>query len=778
MVSQPSSPPSGTTPSADADPAAASDDLAAVMDGGEEAIGSTDDGAVTSPAGKLTQGRSVANAAARSAHNQVTPTADGSSGDVATEAGDQGLVAEGSTLGAELAEPSGLGTEPAESSDLDGGPTEPADEDAVVAGRLGRQSGRTDATGAKAGPQSAPATGIPAEGEPSEADLSPDGETQVDGADVTEGVASDEAAAMPGAYRLPTLLRQKERMDAAIARVPVEVPPANARQTAVRPDQRPAGQGAGVVPPVMADGMDLPPGVTMAGPAMAVPGLIPDLHAPVRSLLSAQADEHVAAEAMMRMASMAEADEVMDAMLPAEADPGNLTTTGTIVAGEVGATVVSANRPMAGQKQQQAHVAAILSGTALPQTFVASRAGSPSPTPSVPPPIATQPRQGMMPAARTAAAPSTPVAPQPERPRTPVTREMLAAMPPTLRPALAAVRLAETGAHGAWDQARLTDPRPLEQRPVIEPWARQPEAPRAVPSLMSYVQLGAGRAPILPDDVASGRIVMPQPAPQPPKPLVDRAAELASLVKATAESAVVSSGEEIPAHVARMRSLMGKVETDLAKLDEDLGKVMPRLAKRPNPDEEEDGFWDWLFGADEEITDDQRQVKREKAWEKAAEMRESLQTLTQSVKENRSQLFARETLAQANQALCVPLTLPGQPPIQAELLVHPDGEEKNRSGGGRHPTRIQLAIQTHHLGSVGISLETLGQRLSVGLQVASPEVKALFEKLTADLQEQLGHTGYQLDPIGVQVAAHEIMTSLLLPTKRTKWGTDAIEGIR
>jgi hypothetical protein len=30
----------------------------------------------------------------------------------------------------------------------------------------------------------------------------------------------------------------------------------------------------------------------------------------------------------------------------------------------------------------------------------------------------------------------------------------------------------------------------------------------------------------------------------------------------------------------------------------------------------------------------------------------------------------------------------------------------------------------------------------------------------------------------VQVAAHEIMTSLLLPAKRTKWGTDAIEGVR
>lgn len=597
-----------------------------------------------------------------------------------------------------------------------------------------------------------------------------DGEALV--ADGAEAVEGDEATAAPVRYRQPTLLRQSERMAAAVARIPVTRSETPERPAEAEPEARRSGLSGGMVAPAMADDMDLPPGIPIPGAAMDVPGLIPDLHAPIRSLLSAQADESATTDAMMRMAEMMDvAEELIEGMVPTEADPGNLTTTGTIVAGEVGATVTPQAQMGDRQRFQKAQVAAILSGTALPTGFVASRSGAVSQTPSVPPPVAAAPRQ-LMP---TIGRQPSPVAGErpPERPRTPVTREMLAAMPPTLRPALAAVTLADLGAYGRWDQSRLTDARPLDQRPLPPNVAALPEE-----ATMSYVQLGAGRMPELPEEAVDGRIVMPQPPQQAPKPLVDRAAELAALVKAAAESAVVTSGDEIPAHVSRMRSVMGKVENNLSRLDEDLSTVIPRLAKRPKADEEDDTFWDWLFGADEEMSDSERVAKREKAWEKASELRENLQTLNRAVKENRSQLFARETLAQATQALCVPLTLPGQPPIQAELLVHPDGEDKKKGGSGKHPTRIQLAIQTHHLGSVGVSVEAMGERLSVGLQVTTPQIKALFEKLLGELTAQLGNTGYQLDPIGVQVAAHEMMTSLLLPQKRTRWGTEAIDSVR
>jgi hypothetical protein len=837
MVSQPTSLPSGVTPLPDAETtgaAEASDTTAESEAESELEIGTTAaTAAVSAKAGDGATRRqpTLGGAPEAAAAGEMEPS------DESTEAAKQGGLSAAGEMApsdetAEMAEPDGLAadeeaegeqatitgratartsvpaagrlgrpdtTDPAgelpdetmaEGEDLAFEADEPLDgmaepetsDGSVIARRAGSPANRTAALATKIGMPTGDALG--ASDESAAIEGSPDGDELVD--DLLDAVDGEEAPLAAGRYRLPTLLRQKERMEAAVARIPIAWTPSGARPSAGRGDQPLTNRPAGLVPPEMADDMSLPPGVPNMGPPIAVPGVIPDLHAPIRSVLSAQADEMMAAEAMTLMAELAATEaaiamgdmammvEGAEDLLPPEADPGNLTTSGTVVAGEVGATVVRQNRGMPGQQRQNAHVAAILSGTALPTGFVATRAGTPTASPSVPPPVAAMGRQTMVPAGRATA----PAEPQPERPRTPVTREMLAAMPATLRPALAAVSLADTGAHGAWDQSRLTDPRPLEQRPVQPQLARKPEADRTVPSTMSYVQLGSGHMPEMPEQSVNGRIVMPQPAPQPQKPLVDRAAELAALVKAAAESAVISSGDEIPAHVTRMRGLMGKVESDLARLDDDLGKVVPRLAQRPNPQDEEDGFWDWLFGADEEMPDDERQVKREKAWEKAAKLRENLQTLTNTVKENRSQLFARETLAQANQALCVPLTLPGQPPIQAELLVHPDGEDQRKAGSGRHPTRIQLAIQTHHLGSVGISLEALGERLSVGLQVMTPEMKALFEKLSGDLKEQLGNTGYQLDPIGVQVAAHEIMTSLLLPTKRTRWGTDAIEGIR
>jgi hypothetical protein len=798
MVSQPSLPPTGVNPPADGD-AEAADIQETVPETGAgvaEQTGST----ATSPggrnglAGATTDGRLPAAAASGDEATGPEEAAGLEEAAVDEDGADEAVIPAGRRQGVQagtaattraagpadadgaapdadgLTETDSFGAD-GETLDLDPEAEAPDTGALGVYRRTGQAQGRV--TGAGATSASAAPAGAASMDEAAAADTPTDGDLGDVGVEGAAALEGDEAALTARRYRQPTLLRNRERMDAAIARIPVETPQTASRPSTVSGDPRRSGLTGGMVQPTMAEGMDLPPGIPIPGAAMDVPGLIPDLHAPIRSLLSAQADESASSEAMMRMAQMMEAEELIEGMGPIEADAGNLTTTGTIVAGEIGATVTPQNRSAAGQRHQNAQVAAILSGTALPTGFVATRSGAVSQTPSVPPPVAAAPRQLMPTIGRNPGLVQAQGEPQAERPRTPVTREMLAAMPPTLRPALAAVTLADLGAYGRWDQSRLTDQRPLDQRPLAPSLSQMPEQ-----ATMSYVQLGAGRMPELPEEAVDGRIVMPQPAPQPPKPLVDRAAELATLVKAAAESAVVSSGDEIPAHVARMRSLMGKVENDLAKLDDDLTKVLPRLAKRPGPNEEDDGFWDWLFGADEELSDDERQVKREKAWEKAADLRENLQTLNHSVKENRSQLFARETLAQANQALCVPLTLPGQPPIQAELLVHPDGEDKNRSGSGKHPTRIQLAIQTHHLGSVGISLEALGERLSVGLQVSTPAMKALFEKLVGDLKDQLGNTGYQLDPIGVQVAAHEIMTSLLLPAKRTKWGTEAIDGIR
>lgn len=367
-------------------------------------------------------------------------------------------------------------------------------------------------------------------------------------------------------------------------------------------------------------------------------------------------------------------------------------------------------------------------------------------------------------------------APVGERPRTPVTRAMLAAMPPTLRPAQAAVVLGTVAWHGQWDANRLVA-KPTADVPVMPEPVRQAMAPQG-PNVAatSHVQLGAGR--YQPALAAPGRIVMPPLGPPlPAKPLVDRADELALLLEAVTEAAVVATGDRLPVHVARLKGALGKAERDLAALDEDLGQALARLSQPKRSHEDEETLFDWLFGKSDELSDEERQKLREKAWGKASELRGSLQEVRQAIQDNRNQLAAREALTQANQCLCLPLSLPGSPPLQAEILVHPDGDDEAESAGGKQPIRIQLAIQTHHMGTIGIALDALGQRLTVGLQVPTGGVQRLFETVTPQLHDRLDGTGYQIDSIGVQLATHELRHSLLIPGKRTKWGLAPIERV-
>ncbi|MBC7541248.1 MAG: hypothetical protein H7338_00805 [Candidatus Sericytochromatia bacterium] len=711
------------------------------------------------------------------------------------------------------------------------------------------------------------------------------------------GSATDSVPETADRYRQPTLLTNRDRMSAAIARNPIarEAPPQAPGTMRTQSD----GAERRPMPPGLVD-MD-PDGPLSGGfqlPIRGVPGAIPDLSAPIRSMIRAQAESTEAQKATMPPV----VQDVPDgAPVQPAFDPAALTTSGGVVAGEIGrnpqlpgaspdvalprvispedaalreptdgsADDVAEHSPAgpgaaAGKGRASSLTAPVFTG----QTFAATRStgapvalptafgmpapvsGSASPavapgvaspltgtvvpsadpnvptaatgsaastaTPGMPTPVAGSaappappdvpspggqatvptpstgvpassgassgvPQSGTQPP--TSAAPATgqtattQAAGEPERPRTPVTRAMLAAMPPALRPALAAVNLAATGANGAWETQRLTDTRPLSERSVAEPLSRNPEFEPSVPAVMGFLQLGAAKAYAWTAAV-TGRLIMgPPKASQPPKPLLQRAGELATLVKSVAESTVITNGDDLPGHVKKMRTMLGKVETDLAKLDDDLATALPKLARRGGPEEEEDGFWDWVFGKSDDLSDEQRQVKRKAAWEKAGELRETLQTLVQTVKENRDQLTARQTLADATQVLCLPFTLPGQPPMQAEIMVHPDAEDDGKQSGGRHATRIQLAIQTNHFGGVGISLEALGQNLTLGLQVGSPALKQLFEGLLSDLKERLGVTGYTIDSVGVQVATHEINTSLLVPAKRTRWGTSAIEAV-
>lgn len=369
-----------------------------------------------------------------------------------------------------------------------------------------------------------------------------------------------------------------------------------------------------------------------------------------------------------------------------------------------------------------------------------------------------------------------PSAPIGERPRTPVTRAMLDAMPPTLRPAQAAVELGTVAWHARWDINRLAATTAADVPVMPEPvrQAMAPQGPNVAAT--SHVQLGAGR--YLPALVAPGRIVMPPSGPpQPEKPLVDRADELAMLLEIVSEAAVVPTGDRLPVHVARLKGALGKAERDLAALDEDMGQALARLSQPQRSRGDEETLFDWLFGKSDELSDEERQKLREKAWGKASELRGSLQEVRQAIQDNRNQLAAREALTQANQCLCVPLSVPGSPPLHAEILVHPDGDDEAGSAGGKQPIRIQLAIQTHHMGTIGISLDALSQRLTVGLQVPNGGVQRLFETVTPQLHDRLGETGYQIDSIGVQLATHELRQSLLIPGKRTKWGLAPIERV-
>lgn len=161
-----------------------------------------------------------------------------------------------------------------------------------------------------------------------------------------------------------------------------------------------------------------------------------------------------------------------------------------------------------------------------------------------------------------------------------------------------------------------------------------------------------------------------------------------------------------------------------------------------------------------------------------SEVHETIQLTGSTIKEALQQLQAREQLSQANQVFCLPLALPGPPQRAVELLIEPDQDSRHRRDGNG-TTRIRLAIETHHLGAVGIDLTSWQQELNIQLQVTDPKAQSTLITAQPILTKALARLGFTSAEVSVALVEKKPENSLLLPERRQSYprSLNRIEGV-
>lgn len=161
-----------------------------------------------------------------------------------------------------------------------------------------------------------------------------------------------------------------------------------------------------------------------------------------------------------------------------------------------------------------------------------------------------------------------------------------------------------------------------------------------------------------------------------------------------------------------------------------------------------------------------------------SDVHETIQLTGSTIKEALQQLQAREQLSQANQVFCLPLALPGPPQRAVELLIEPDQDSRHRRDGNG-TTRIRLAIETHHLGAVGIDLTSWQQELNIQLQVTDPKAQSTLIAAQPVLTKALARLGFTSAEVSVALVEKKPENSLLLPERRQGYprSLNRIEGV-
>lgn len=260
--------------------------------------------------------------------------------------------------------------------------------------------------------------------------------------------------------------------------------------------------------------------------------------------------------------------------------------------------------------------------------------------------------------------------------------------------------------------------------------------------------------------------------------LVNKAEKLSTTLNNLLSIDVLKNPANFPQQINLLKKHFADLEVDIEEIKEILESSFPEL-KEEVKTEDENIFTNLLKMV---FDDGKQEVKKAKAKLQANNLNfemELIKNLTDAAKSISSNVTGRELLTKNQECMCIPLAIPFNNKIyDVEIMINREDKSTKKAEVGEVPLKIQLAIQTHNMGKVGVDISNLKKDLQINLSVDDINIKNAVSKKLHDLQSQLNELPFDVKPVTCNVNPKpDESTSLLLPQKYKVMSMNRIQGI-
>lgn len=262
--------------------------------------------------------------------------------------------------------------------------------------------------------------------------------------------------------------------------------------------------------------------------------------------------------------------------------------------------------------------------------------------------------------------------------------------------------------------------------------------------------------------------------------LVSKAQKLNTTLNNILSIDVLRNPSNFPQQINMLKKHFAELEIDIEEVKEILESSFPELKEEVQKLESQDEnlFTSLLKMVFDDGTKD---IKKSKAKTQAnlnfeAEL---LKSLTETAKTITGNITAREILSNNQQCLCIPLSVPfNNKMYEAEIMINREDNSNKKAEIGDVPLKINLSIQTHNMGKVGVDMSSLKKDLQVHLNLDNLNIKNFVSQNINDLQQKLDTLPFEVKPVTCSVNPKpDESTSLLLPKKYQVMSMKRIDGI-
>lgn len=258
--------------------------------------------------------------------------------------------------------------------------------------------------------------------------------------------------------------------------------------------------------------------------------------------------------------------------------------------------------------------------------------------------------------------------------------------------------------------------------------------------------------------------------------LINKAEKLNATLTNIINADILKNPANFPQQINMLKKQFADLEIDIEEIKEILESSFSDLKEDAIKTEDESIFTNLLKMFFE---DNPKIAKKNKALNTSGFESDLLKNLTDISKAVAGNISGRELLANNQQCLCIPLSIPFNNKIyEAEIMITREDNSNKKAEIGDVPLKINLSIQTHNMGKVGVDMSNLKKDLQVHLNVDNINIKNEVDQKINSLQSKLDTLPFEVKPVTCSVnPKHDESNSLLLPKKYQVMSMRRIEGI-